>query len=78
MKGIKRFSIVRENLADMFRRYKWILREPDAVIVYLYWRVYDTPRLDIDLPFIPTGKLRLLTNPETILRRRRELGVWRV
>ena len=75
---VRRFSAVRAKVADLLDRYDWVREEPDAVLVYVYWRVYDAPRLEISLPFIETKKLRLLTSPETIIRRRRELGFHKV
>ena len=72
---VRRFSAAREKVAALLERYPWLEEASDAALVWLYWYNYDAKELGVRLPFIPKRVLNQLTNPETIIRRRRELGV---
>ena len=65
------FRAAREAVDRLLRRFPYLAEKPDAVLVWFYWKYVDGVRL----PKLPMRVLESLTNPETIIRRRRELGV---
>ena len=75
------FKVVRDQVKHLYQRHPWIFRYGDSALTYIFWRKIDAPRIEqelgirVYLPKLPVKVLTRLTNPETIIRRRRELGI---